>query len=67
MGKTLKKLNGGKNPGVMFKIMTYNVLAQDLLVDHPELYKNNDAQSLEWEKRWNNILRDIKSHKCEVW
>ncbi|KAI4463047.1 carbon catabolite repressor protein 4 [Holotrichia oblita] len=46
--------------------MTYNVLAQDLLVDHPELYRANDLQTLEWEVRWNNILRDIKSHKCEI-
>ncbi|GJQ65530.1 hypothetical protein Trydic_g7631 [Trypoxylus dichotomus] len=66
LGKTLKKLNGGKNPGLMFKVMTYNVLAQDLLIDHPELYRDNDKKMLSWEVRWNNIYQSIKEHNCEI-
>lgn len=66
LGRILERANGGRNPGVFFKIMSYNVLSQDLLVDHPELYRKNEPRALQWDIRWKNLFQEIKEHDCDV-
>lgn len=51
---------------MFFSIMNYNVLAQDLLVQHSELYNKNVRNALKWEFRWKNLLNEIMEHSCDV-
>lgn len=53
-------------PGFIFTLMSYNVLAQDLLQDHPYLYRNHNPISLEWKPRWKSLLREIKRINPDV-
>lgn len=46
--------------GFIFTLMSYNVLAQELLEKHPYLYKRHNPNALDWESRWNNILKEIR-------
>uniref|UniRef100_A0A8D8SAQ2 Protein angel n=1 Tax=Cacopsylla melanoneura TaxID=428564 RepID=A0A8D8SAQ2_9HEMI len=49
------------------KIMSYNILAQTLLVRHGSLYHHClDDRMLEEEYRLNNIIREILSYKCDI-
>lgn len=54
------------NNGFLFSLMSYNVLAQDLLDMHPYLYKNNNKNFLKWEVRWLNILKEIGEHDPDI-
>ncbi|CAH1982194.1 unnamed protein product [Acanthoscelides obtectus] len=49
-----------KKPGFIFTLMSYNVLAQDLLQWHPHLYKHHNPKYLTWEKRWRNLMTEIQ-------
>lgn len=53
-------------PGFIFTLMSYNVLAQDLLENHPYLYRQHSSESLKWETRWNNLLTEIKKLNPDV-
>ncbi|XP_045478732.1 protein angel homolog 2-like isoform X1 [Harmonia axyridis] len=48
-----------KNKEFVFTLMSYNVLAQDLVESHGYLYKEHNRKALEWEVRWLNILKEI--------
>ncbi|XP_049825820.1 protein angel homolog 2 isoform X2 [Aethina tumida] len=48
-------------PGFQFTLMSYNVLAQDLILNHAYLYNNHDQKSLPWETRWNKLMNEIKT------
>ncbi|CAH1159683.1 unnamed protein product [Phaedon cochleariae] len=53
-------------PGFIFTLMSYNVLAQDLLEQHPYLYQLHDQKSLNWQTRWKNILEEIKKFMPDI-
>ncbi|XP_057199537.1 protein angel homolog 1 isoform X3 [Triplophysa rosa] len=42
-----------------FSIMSYNILAQDLLEAHPELYTHCPEEVLLWEYRFHLLLREL--------
>lgn len=65
-GKKLEAMDGGKKPGIFFTVMSYNVLAQDLVNEHQYLYHQHDRKALIWEVRWRNLLHEINEHKPEV-
>jgi len=44
-----------------FRILSYNVLAQNLLEFHPFLYKNKSPDVLEWNYRWKGIQREVRT------
>lgn len=43
-----------------FSIMSYNILAQDLLEAHPELYTHCLEEVLVWEYRLHLLLRELR-------
>ncbi|XP_076257233.1 protein angel isoform X2 [Rhynchophorus ferrugineus] len=53
--------NQASHTGVVFRLMSYNVLAQDLLEGHPYLYKYHNPGSLKWRTRWSNLFQEICS------
>ncbi|KAK5643651.1 hypothetical protein RI129_007496 [Pyrocoelia pectoralis] len=65
LGKSLA--NKPQNPkSCTFKIMSYNVLAQELLEEHPFLYTYHNPNALKWDQRWYSILGEIKFHKADI-
>lgn len=54
-----QKKSSKSKPGVEFTVMSYNVLAQDLITEHSYLYKNHNPRSLQWQKRWKNLFDEI--------
>ncbi|XP_030747310.1 protein angel homolog 2 [Sitophilus oryzae] len=48
-----------EKPGFQFKLMSYNVLAQDLIEQHLYLYKYHNQKTLEWKIRWRNLYEEI--------
>ncbi|KAJ8945430.1 hypothetical protein NQ318_009886 [Aromia moschata] len=46
--------------------MTYNVLAQDLLEQHPYLYQYHDKSCLDWNTRWHNLFKEIKKLNPDI-
>lgn len=57
---------GSKTGGVEFSIMTYNILAQDLLEKHPDLYARSRPQSLNWNVRCQRLLAEIQYHSPDI-
>ncbi|XP_031339569.1 protein angel isoform X2 [Photinus pyralis] len=49
-----------------FKVMSYNVLAQELLESHPFLYTYHNPNALKWDQRWYSILGEIKFHNADI-
>lgn len=52
--------------GTCFTVMSYNVLAQELLTQHPYLYRLHNPQALQWEVRWSNLMQEITKHDADV-
>lgn len=55
-----------KYPGVQFSIMSYNLLAQDLLEFHSHLYSCCDSQVLLWEYRRARLLEEIDKYLPDI-
>jgi mRNA deadenylase 3'-5' endonuclease subunit Ccr4 len=51
---------------LLFTIMSYNVLAQDLLQSHPHLYYGHDHMALKWEYRSQILLSEIQEANADV-
>lgn len=51
-----KEFNSRELP---FRILSYNVLAQNLLEMHPQLYKDKSSAVLDWNFRWKGIQREV--------
>jgi len=49
-----------RDQDVKFRIMSYNVLAQNLLEDHPYLYRDSSKEVLEWKYRWDGLRREVE-------
>lgn len=52
--------------GFEFFVMSYNILAQNLLEDNVHLYRESDQQVLDWKNRSRKLLMEIKSLKAEI-
>lgn len=50
----------------IFTLMSYNVLAQELVQNHEYLYKEHNRKALQWEVRWLNILKEIGDANPDV-
>ncbi|XP_022225497.2 protein angel [Drosophila obscura] len=50
---------GHVNNDSSFKVVSYNILAQDLLIEHFHLYGQNGTNCLNWRRRLQNIQREI--------
>jgi protein angel len=48
-----------------FTIMSYNVLADDLMKRHSNLY-NQPMNILEWNQRWGRMLEEIKTYDPDI-
>ncbi|XP_069687243.1 protein angel homolog 2 [Periplaneta americana] len=51
---------------LIFTIMSYNVLAQDLLRGHTYLYHEHKSEALTWEHRSKLLLTEIKEANAEI-
>jgi len=45
--------------GFKFSVLSYNVLAQNLLAAHPYLYSECSDEAISWHYRWQGIKREI--------
>ena len=48
-----------------FTVMSYNVLSDDLMKRHKELYSQS-SDLLDWEKRWRRIIKEIEQHNPDI-
>lgn len=46
--------------GLPFILMSYNILAQDLINFHPNLYKSHDERAMPWKYRLNRLICEIQ-------
>ena len=65
LGKQLEKQKHN-HQAVQFTILSYNVLAQELLEEHTYLYKRVEQDALMWEKRAGRILREVVDCDADV-
>ncbi|PSN34240.1 hypothetical protein C0J52_18029 [Blattella germanica] len=49
-----------------FTLLSYNVLAQDLLCSHPYLYKYHHNETLKWKYRSTLLLKEIREADADV-
>lgn len=61
------KTSGHQHSGDLeFKVMSYNILAQDLLQMHPYLYHHHNRQSLQWPNRYRLILHEVLDIRPDI-
>ncbi|XP_071161788.1 protein angel homolog 2-like isoform X2 [Mytilus edulis] len=53
-------------PGFEFTIMSYNILAQNLLEDNKYLYRESPQQVLDWKYRSEKLLQEIQALNAEI-
>jgi mRNA deadenylase 3'-5' endonuclease subunit Ccr4 len=46
--------------------MSFNVLAQNLLEQNPNLYRRHNPAYLGWEQRWRGIQGEIAHHQPDI-
>lgn len=65
-----KELQGQKikqpSHSLPFTVLSYNVLAQQLLEEHIYLYSNIETGALNWNRRAERILREIRDTKGDI-
>lgn len=54
------------NTWMDFTVMSYNILAQDLLQAHEELYSHCPLEVLEWNYRCSLLLKEIQKWSPDV-
>jgi len=55
-----------EDPSLGFRLMSYNVLAQNLLETNMQLYRNVDPYYLSWETRWAGIQAEVVDFNPDV-
>ncbi|XP_059504551.1 protein angel homolog 2 isoform X3 [Stegostoma tigrinum] len=58
--------SGKQKEGFDFSVMSYNILAQDLLEDNSHLYKHCSQPLLQWGFRFPNILKELKQLDADI-
>ena len=56
--------NSRKPEEFEFSVLSYNLLADNLMLAHPELYRKCEAGALDWNYRWEGIKREILAFQC---
>lgn len=51
--------NEPKNKGFAFTVLNYNILSQQLLDSHLQLYHDHSSQALRWSQRFHNLVGEI--------
>lgn len=55
-----------KQKGFTFTVMSYNVLAQELLEIHSNMYFHATWEILDWQYRSQKLLQELKHHLPDV-
>uniref|UniRef100_A0A224ZAC8 Transcriptional effector ccr4 related protein n=1 Tax=Rhipicephalus zambeziensis TaxID=60191 RepID=A0A224ZAC8_9ACAR len=58
--------SGGSGGGLVFTVMSYNVLAQGLLEDNPYLYQHCHEDVLQWPLRRQNLLAELREISADI-
>ncbi|XP_067845029.1 protein angel homolog 2 isoform X2 [Heptranchias perlo] len=58
--------NGQQKEVFDFSVMSYNILAQDLLEDNDHLYRHCSQPLLQWGFRFPNILKELKQLDADI-
>ncbi|XP_008210018.1 protein angel isoform X1 [Nasonia vitripennis] len=64
IGKENKTINPEES--FTFKLLSFNILAQDLLETHAYLYRDHNRQALPWEKRKPLLVQEILESEAHV-
>ncbi|XP_049292140.1 protein angel homolog 2 [Anopheles funestus] len=69
-GSKYSKSKSTANPcardGFEFTLMSYNILAQDLLDSHATMYSEHDPQALPWNQRCKRLMAEIDTIKPDI-
>ena len=61
-----RDLMAGKMDGFNLRVLSYNILAQNLLQGHPYLYRNSPDYALKWDYRWEGIKHEVDDLSPDV-
>ena len=61
-----KDMMAGQMDGFNLRVLSYNVLAQNLLQGHPYLYRNSPDYALKWNYRWEGIRSEVDDLSPDV-
>lgn len=61
-----KDMMAGQMDGLNLRVLSYNVLAQNLLQGHPYLYRNSPDFCLKWDYRWEGIRSEVDDLRPDV-
>lgn len=61
-----KDMMDGQMDGFNLRVLSYNVLAQNLLHGHPYLYRNSPDYCLKWDYRWEGIRSEVDDLRPDV-
>ncbi|XP_076464289.1 protein angel homolog 2-like isoform X2 [Babylonia areolata] len=64
-GDVLAAQGNSRHP-VTFTVMSYNILAQDLINLNPDLYTFSSPESLNWEQRRCRLVAEIVYHNADI-
>jgi len=64
-GRDLDSLGLGQAQ-IRVRLLSYNVLAQNLLQGHPYLYRDCPRESLDWSYRWAGLRREVDQLQPDV-
>ena len=54
-------VTGGHDEGFQFTVLSYNILADNLMKAHPALYTRSRREDLDWKVRWAGIKAELKA------
>lgn len=63
---SLGKLQIDGDDAFVFRILSFNILAQNLLEAHPYLYMQHDREALSWDIRKPLLLQEILQAQADV-
>jgi len=61
-----KDMMASQMDGFSLRVLSYNVLAQNLLQGHPYLYRNSPSYALRWDHRWEGIRSEVDDLSPDV-
>ena len=61
-----KAVEGGRDSVATVSVMSYNLLAQDLIRKNSYLYSDAAPELLEWDFRKTNLLKDLTDSNADV-
>lgn len=55
-----------QQPGFAFSVLNYNILSQELLETHRQLYDDHEKQALRWNQRFYNLVGEILCNNPDI-